>query len=440
MEIQDASVLGTQEDQEQGLDHFGSHYILAAPKISLPLTTEVMEKTLPLAEKSVFVADALGNAAGIAGGGMAVGCVATVAGIAVDKFLSVSSADEATIEQLRGAIDYLGGVNDYAEVDELPPETQTLIGKMGHLALDVLENSGKTKGFLDGDCGSFGKKTTLSQLQKCLKELRDLQKNENLSAEVKVELDQFLVGVEVASTIVGEKLNRARWIKSLNLAGKALVAGAGIIKSMTPSGLATVSTLAVVKMVAATLGSVNSIVLSKLGEDGDLSKIPQQFEELLDTLVTELPPDMQHDIEKAVVLALDVRQNPEKSRGFIDGEGNILGKKGVRNQLRRWLKVFNSLIKSGKISSGYREKFDLVYKDVKTALKIVSRKLNKARATKTAKIGAVTLGVAAAVTGAVATFGVGTVGIIPAIGAACSLLGATVNVAHTGYELSASKK
>jgi hypothetical protein len=416
----------------------GGHQIQVVPDASAP-SCETVENGLSLAERGSWASDILIGLE--AGDGMEASSAAMVlasalgmlSGIVADKVMKGVSVDEATVSQLKGAIDGL-------KTGELSQKKQALVEKMGHLALDILENPEKTKGFVDGEGSSLGKKAARNQLKECLKKLKPLLEKDNLPTEVKESLRQFSAGVKTASKAVGRNLNRARGAKTLNYTVDALSAAATIMGCVTTAGVTLIPEL--IRTTADVLGSINDIAMSELESHENIRSIVEQPDGALDTPIVGLNVSAQSTIKNSNDLALDVLKHPKKSRGFVDGEGNILGKKATQDQLKRCLDNFDFLTgsKGSKISPEDMGRLDLIRQDIRAAYRAVSRKLNKARAIKTAKIGGATLAIVASAGATLVTFGAGAPAAASVICTACGIVGTTIGTIKTGHELLKPKK
>jgi enamine deaminase RidA (YjgF/YER057c/UK114 family) len=397
---------------------------------------ESLIKSSSLMENSAWVADISSNkelpliqSAPTAGTVLASG-ICTLAEIIVDGAAEISSVDEDVINQFEAAFDNLD-----LQAMGLSREDQTDILKMKTLALDVLRHPEKSRGFVDDEGGSFGKKDTRNQLSKYSKKFSHLLKKGSIPAEGSEDSEKFnsiLTGVGTAIKIVSGKLNKARSKKALSYTAKSLYTAATIAGCAATSGVALIPEL--IRTGATVLGSANDVAMSELESHENAKNDVPQFN-VFETQVPGLKEENRAYLKRMYHLASDVLRHPEKSKEFVDGEGGFFGKKDTRNQLRDCLDNFDALLgpANGRV-------FDIVHRDIEAAKRVVSEKLNRARAMKAMKVGAAVTGIIAAVAGSVVTFGAGTIAIPAAICSAVSLLSAATSGVKTTIELSKSEE
>jgi hypothetical protein len=337
---------------------------------------------------------------------------------------------EVTIRQSEGSLDN--------PMPNLIESSREYIGGMNALALDVLKNPDKMKGFAHGN-EIIGKKAALERLENCLKHFDFL--TGNVQGENREQL--LLVGkdIKTAAKILSRNLRKTRAKKIAHHTSTALSTAVTIVGCAASAGAALAPII--VKTAASVAASGCGTVASGLGRVKG-GRVINQSEGVLEGSTEELgnrginiSSQNLSTLKACNDLALDVLKHPEKVRDFCFRD-KLLGKKGAKHILKAALEKFPDLTNGVNDQRALGELGE-VKKDLEAALRIVSKKLKTAKIKKGVGIAASTLALTAAIAGTVATFGCGSPITIPAaIATATSLLSATIGAAKTAVKIEQS--
>ncbi|MDR2603637.1 MAG: hypothetical protein LBC11_03730 [Puniceicoccales bacterium] len=303
------------------------------------------------------------------------------------------------------------------------------------LAIDVISHPEKNRDFdvtSDGSGAKLGKKDTLRQLKAGLERLNSM---DDQGGQVAIREAKELI--TTAINVVQKKLNVSRRVKALDVAANMASIAANIAGVIGTSGASLAPWL--VNVATANLASVGSIAQKVMGKtyaaEGEI------FGGDVDQLSADgiLSDNILATLKRCNALAIDVLTHPEKNRDFEDQEGVKLGKKETKRLLRMALHELDRMIAQNVTDPTAQAKLENIRQGIKTAYGIVGSKLRKARVTKGLKISGAVLATAAAVAAGVATFGVGTIAVLPAISASAGFLGTIISDAKLAREMLQSK-
>ncbi|MDR2603634.1 MAG: hypothetical protein LBC11_03705 [Puniceicoccales bacterium] len=341
------------------------------------------------------------------------GIWAQFSSLATSKFLNTvalalgTGTAKLTLKDVQQAVGNIVGSMENGEVQ-----------KGVALAGDVLMHPEKNRDFEDGTGAKFGKKDTLRQMEVALKKLDSMGDQGD-----SVAIGQAKELLTVAKNIAQKQLNVARAAKACRVAASTASMAANVAGVIGTGGASLIPW--VINVATANIASAADIAQEMVGKTHAAKEV---FAVNMNHL-SSFSPDVCTTIEGYHTLAMDVLTHPEKNRDFEDGTGAKFGKKETKQILGRGLKDLASLIRDTTDSDAQGE-LGKVQQNVKTAHGKVSSKLRKARVVKGAKITSAVFGTAAVVAAGVATFGFGTIAILPAISVGIGVLGTTINNAN----------
>jgi hypothetical protein len=194
------------------------------------------------AKAAGYAASAASIAVGVAGavGSCGASLVPAIVDVVASSLDSASEIAQTAIEKTHArAMQQTGGILDgnQTQFKALDPDARLYLGRSHGLAVDVLTHPEKSKGFEGPGGAKFGKKETKRFLGATLSKFDERTKGVT-DVSARQELTKVKQDIKKAYDIVSSKLNNARVVKGLKIAGVGFAVTASVVACVATFGAA----------------------------------------------------------------------------------------------------------------------------------------------------------------------------------------------------------